>query len=495
MSNLKTKLGAIDRRSFLVGVGHVMISLPIMDFMLGPSGKAFAQTGGQIPKRFLIVVNGLSLGSSAGSRFNPTATGANWTPGTSLAPINNFTMLKPYVSVITNLGVPYNGNIMNSGPKFGVDTDFHGENEGCNRVQLTAMNANEKGASSDQALKSNLGLGAEYLHMNYVAQAKQYFGGGNAYLTQFGTTGAGIQPQKDPAQAFASMVTGITSDNSQVEAQRLFQLRQRKSVLDLVDKRRVEYLNRLISAESKTKLSDHFDRIRDLENQIDADIAATQTTTNTCKMASQPPMNLPIGSDYVGEHPIYNNVTETMGWSDETRRSKLFRDIIVMGMSCDRSRLGTFRLSHDQSFLNAKQLIGAGRGSGAAKDYHETSHGTGTLEDLSLCTAWHVNEYFMLAEALRSIPEGAGNILDNTVILLLSEGGWGRSSADANSMVAHSGDNMGILLAGKAGGLKVGTHIRANKEHPCEVILTAMKAAGYTGTSWNKISRTFSGLL
>lgn len=497
MSEIKKKLNGIDRRTFLRGAGNVMIALPLMDFMLNPFGEAFAATGTGIPQRFILIFNGISIGRGGGlnfanaSKFNPTGTGTNWTPSLALSPVLNYPNLKPYLSVITNLSVPYTGNIFNTGPKFGVDTEFHGD---CARIQLTGKSAGQRGGSSDQLLKTNLNLGPEFLHMNYLVQPKPYFGGGeSATHLQYSSSGQGLPPQRDPAQAFAAMVTGIKSDNSAVEAERLRALKQRKSVLDLLDQRRVQYLQNLVGQEAKTKLSDHFDRLRDLERQVDADIQMTDAVVNTCKMASQPPSSLPLGTDYVGTHPIHNDITGGMGWSDETKRSQLFRDIMVMGISCDRARLGTLRLTYDQSFVSAQQLIGVGKGSGRAKDYHETTHGTGTVDDLAMCTAWHVNEFLRLAEDLRNIKEGAGTALDNTVILFLSEGGYGLSS-DKSLIVPHSGDNMAVLLAGRAGGLKTGTHIQAKKEHPCEVILTAMRAVGYTGAGFNDVTKEFPGL-
>jgi hypothetical protein len=246
-----------------------------------------------------------------------------------------------------------------------------------------------------------------------------------------------------------------------------------------------------MGAEAKTSLSNYFDKLRELEIQVDADIQNTSLLTSSCKMTTQPSA-VPLGSDYIGV-PEDNTITGNMGWSDELQRSQLFRDIIAMGFSCDRSRTGTLRLTNDQSFISAQKLIGEGKGSGKAKDYHEITHGRGTLEDLSLCTAWHIREFFKLAESLRNIQEGANTVLDNTVLLFLSEGGYGYMS-DKSAFTPHSGDNMAILTAGRAGGLPSGNHIKADKEHPGEVIFSAMKSVGYSGTNFNKITKSFSVL-
>jgi hypothetical protein len=47
---------------------------------------------------------------------------------------------------------------------------------------------------------------------------------------------------------------------------------------------------------------------------------------------------------------------------------------------------------------------------------------------------------------------------------------------------AHSTENMIVIYAGRAGGLKAGHHIKFNNDrHPAQVFLTAMNAVGVRG--------------
>jgi hypothetical protein len=46
---------------------------------------------------------------------------------------------------------------------------------------------------------------------------------------------------------------------------------------------------------------------------------------------------------------------------------------------------------------------------------------------------------------------------------------------------SHSTENMVVVFAGRAGGLKAGHHIRATDKHPAQVLLTAMNAVGVRG--------------
>jgi hypothetical protein len=62
---------------------------------------------------------------------------------------------------------------------------------------------------------------------------------------------------------------------------------------------------------------------------------------------------------------------------------------------------------------------------------------------------WHVDEFAYLLGKLKSIPEGDGNLLDNTLILYVHE------HAEANS---HKTSGMSAILAGHASGVKMGIH-------------------------------------
>src|SRR5262249_53313267 len=59
---------------------------------------------------------------------------------------------------------------------------------------------------------------------------------------------------------------------------------------------------------------------------------------------------------------------------------------------------------------------------------------------------------------------------------------------------SHSTENMACLVAGKVGGLKAGIHLPAAGSHPAQALLTAMRAAGFSGTSLGEVSGEIPGL-
>src|SRR5467141_888981 len=64
---------------------------------------------------------------------------------------------------------------------------------------------------------------------------------------------------------------------------------------------------------------------------------------------------------------------------------------------------------------------------------------------------WHVEEFAYLLGKLKSTPEGDGNLLDHTLLLFVHE------HAEAN---AHKNNNLALIVAGHAGGVKTGLHTR-----------------------------------
>ena len=63
---------------------------------------------------------------------------------------------------------------------------------------------------------------------------------------------------------------------------------------------------------------------------------------------------------------------------------------------------------------------------------------------------WHISHYAYLIDKLRNTPEGAGNVLDNSMIVFTAEAGHGLQLNDGSSQnQTHSVENMVMLLAGR----------------------------------------------
>jgi hypothetical protein len=139
-----------------------------------------------------------------------------------------------------------------------------------------------------------------------------------------------------------------------------------------------------------------------------------------------------------------------------------------------------------QSHLNMYALTGQ------ASDLHEIGHhgvpGPNVTVEVSKAIAWHMKHFAYLIGKLKGTAEGTGNVLDNTVAVMLHEGGHGFDPASGKQWSSHSTENMACLIAGSAGGLKPGKHVVATGKHPANVLVSAMNAAGVASTSLGEVT-------
>jgi hypothetical protein len=106
--------------------------------------------------------------------------------------------------------------------------------------------------------------------------------------------------------------------------------------------------------------------------------------------------------------------------------------------------------------------------------------------------AFHIKYYAHLVDKVR-------DIIDRCAIVYLCEGGVGRSMeapGPEEQPKAHSTENMACLIAGRAGGLISGQHVRApeDRNHPANVLISAMKAVGVVGEALGEVSGVVPGL-
>jgi hypothetical protein len=97
---------------------------------------------------------------------------------------------------------------------------------------------------------------------------------------------------------------------------------------------------------------------------------------------------------------------------------------------------------------------------------------------------WFVSQFVYLLDQLSQRPEGAGTMLDNSIVLLCSE------ISDGNT---HSHDDMPFIIGGKAGGaLRTGQIFDFNGRRHADLLLSIAHAMGDSMTSFGDSS---SGLL
>ena len=191
----------------------------------------------------------------------------------------------------------------------------------------------------------------------------------------------------------------------------------------------------------RTKLTEYFDAIRDVEQRIQ--IAEEQSDEQ-----------LPLV-----DHPA----GIPAGWEDHVM---LMFDLQVLAYQCDLTRVITLMMGHEHSGMTYPQI-------GVPDAHHPISHHQQEPEKVAKVAkinAYHVRMFAAYLKKLQAAADGDGTLLDHMTLM------YGAGMADSNS---HSPYDIPIVLAGGgAGHLKGGRHIRFKNTPLANLHLTLMDQLG-----------------
>jgi hypothetical protein len=194
------------------------------------------------------------------------------------------------------------------------------------------------------------------------------------------------------------------------------------------------------------KLDEYLTSVRDVEKRMSQEL----------KRAKEPRRVDPLA---IKALPGLDEAIRTSGKAqrgeNHTPQVRLMLDIMLLGFWTDSTRIGTFMFGNSVSGRNFSFLDGVKGG------HHDMSHhenNEGKLAAYAKITAWHVEQFAYLVERMAQIKEGAGTLLDNSMIL------FGSALRDGN---AHSPRDLPLLLAGKGGStIRTGRHIKFKDNTP-----------------------------
>ncbi len=201
----------------------------------------------------------------------------------------------------------------------------------------------------------------------------------------------------------------------------------------------------------KQRLDEHGSNIRNLENRLQNDTVLPAM----CK-----PMGMPNNNPDQGGKEMLAEKTQTMS------------DLIAMAFACDQTRVFSMMFSGSTAFTMFWQTM-------ASEGHHGMTHDEGGNQPLvHASTVFTMQCFSSLLQAIKKVPEGAGNVLDNSVIY---------ASSDTADGKAHSITDYPILVAGGGGGFlkHPGVHYRSTTgENTSTVLLSVLRAAGLQLTSF-----------
>jgi hypothetical protein len=414
--------------------------------------------------------------------------------------------LRDHFSLVSGMRIPYDVNSAEAAdvPPGGAYRDFHGGGASplLSGTRSTQASFTANGPTSDQVV-AQMRSGQTLIDSLVLrAQPSFYLAGysfAGRHRISYSAANTPVEAQDSPQTAFSSIFGNFMPDDSGQQAAFDFEQRSRRSVLDLVLGKRDALLAR-VGAADRVRLGEHFDAIRDLERRVSQ---VPQTAGGQCAVPADPGSDPSVGTDIAGSGSA--DIGTNDGYSDEQTRARVMADLIHMAWVCDLTRVATLQITAFQSHMNVFPITDGidspvPLDRGILADLHEVGHnGDAEMRGqlmVSLCLEWHIKHWAYLMDKLQETPEGAGTMLDNSVLVFTPEAGHGRhlNSPSDTAPKTHSVEDMVMLIGGRAGGLSPGSHIPTGGAHPAQALISAMQAAGFSGDTLGEVSGNISEL-
>lgn len=414
-------MSPLSRRAMLRGAG-ALVALPFLEAML--PRRAFAATPPATRFVGYFVPCGIHMDA-----FTPAAEGADFALTPILQPLGD---LRADVLVLSGLA---------NRPAQPDGTGDHAAGTGsfltARHCRKTEGEGIRNGISLDQLLAERFRADTRLPSLVLGAEGGGSVGGCDsgyscAYSRNISWAGEStpVGKEVDPRGVFDRLFAGYDpTETAEQAAKRRF---YRKSVLDFV-RDDAERLQARLGKTDRRKMDEYLTGVRELERQVD--LAAR---TAACAVVSPP------------EPP-----------QDIQAHVRLMSDLMVLALQCEQTRVCTFMLGNGGSTRPYPFL-------GVPEGHHEVSHHQDDPENhrkLTLIDTWEVEQLAYLLQRLKAVQEGETTLLANTLVF------WSSEIEDGN---AHRHTNLPILLAGQAGGLRTGRHLRVGGEAPIANLFVSM---------------------
>jgi len=437
---------SLSRRTLLRGAGTAL-GLPFLDAMV----PAFASAPKKRPIRmaFLYVPNGIMMDG-----WNPDYEGKLDKLPRILKP------LEPLKSDILQIG-----NLThNTGRAL---LDGAGDHGRCCGSYLTGVQVKKtlvdikSSVSCDQLVANEVGKETRFPSLEIgLEDARQAGDCDSGYSCAYTNNLAWrsdtqpLPPILDPRALFERLF----GDGTVLSAEaRLAQAAERRSILDYVMGDTQKLKNDLGSTDRR-KLDEYLSSIREIERQMEK--AAKDNTQ------IDPKMDKPYGIP-----------------ADFAEHFRLMSDIVTVAFQADMTRVLTFLITREGTSRAYREL-------GIPDGHHPLTHHQGKtdlMEKVRQINEYHVAQVATWLTKLKSIKEGDGTLLDNSMIV------YGAGLSDGNR---HTHEDLPTIIAGSAGGyFKTGRRIVCRRETPmCNLFLTMMDRMGLQMEHFGDSSGHLQGL-
>ena len=228
----------------------------------------------------------------------------------------------------------------------------------------------------------------------------------------------------------------------------------KKSALDYITASSTSLQMRLSKSDS-ARLGQFLTSVRDLEQRVTAMPIGSTTTGLNCSPVARPTQVYAVGSTPTD----YNRGAH----------ATLMIDLITMAFQCDLTRVVSFMLDDARSdfvynFITQRTFsqTGSTAGTAAVAGYHGLQHAGDQNDGFATITYWNMSRLNDLITAFTKIPEGAGTVMDSTIIYA-GCGMHGGNHDGLNVPTVLAGTGGGVIKTGQALHLAGGSNVTGNK--------------------------------
>jgi len=436
------------RRSLLRGAiqgSTVVMGLPILESFLNSNGTAFAD-GTELPPCFGSWFFGLGL---TPGRWQPEVIGSNYELPEHVAALQP---IKEKLNIFSGLQIFLDGKV-NQNHISGAQGQMTG---------VVTRSAADYDESFDAVIDKQFGANARFRTLEVACD-----GNASSGWTARGRNGK-TPCQISPLELYRRIYGDGFIDPNQADFAPNPEVMVRHSVLSAVTEQRQKLMNS-VSSDDRSRLDEYFSSLRDVEQKLAFELE---------RPAPLPACSIPsMDVEEIGT--MVAQVQNT---------HKQFATLLSHALACGQTRIFHVTLGNAFSTLRLP---------GEPSAYHALTHEEPIDPELGYqpkckvigeqCMGFFVE----LLQALDSIREGEGTLLDRSLVYAFTDHGEAR---------LHSMKNLPVFTAGSAGGrLKTGLHISAEGDAATRVGFTIQKALGVVTNKWgvesNEVSTPFSEVL
>lgn len=418
----------------LLGTSAVALGLPPLDSMFNRNGDAYADNT-EIPTRYGVWYWGCGVRPE---RFRPKTPGKDWEVTEELAPLAH---LRDDLTIVSGLDVKVKAvshfkgrSAMTCGGHFDGKSVFEptfGTPAGMSTDQIAAKHW------EGQTLLRSLEVGVSIVGGNHTKQG-------------VGTTSWNGPDDLNPAIFNPSeLYDKLFAGNVPAEQRAAMNL-ARMSMLDAVKGDTAGLLPKLGQTD-RTRLESHLEGFRELERQIQFYQAA-------CEAPERPGVFVEDRNHELLEE-----------------KNLVLANLTKIALACNMTRAFTYQYAQFQMNTIFWQV-------GATEGMHIMTHDDRNLppeqtlepqpETIHKAVVYIMGHFAVFLDALKSVPEGAGTLLDHSLVL---------ATTDVTEGTSHSEVSLPILIGGGASGrFAKGQHYvySGNDNNTTRILLTALNAVG-----------------